>query len=48
MDYHIINDDVISEIEGIKVVIIDFVNDREEDIILKNKIIKSIIHKSAK
>lgn len=48
MDYHIINDDVIGEIGGVAVVIMDCVNDREEDIILKNRIINSIIKKAAK
>ena len=44
----IIHDDVLSDIEGSFVVIMDCVNDREEDIIIKNKILKSIITKAGK
>ena len=48
MKYSIIHEDVLSDIEESFVVIMDCVNDREEDIIIKNKILKSIISKAGK
>jgi len=48
LKYHIIHDDTLGDFEEPLVVIIDCINDREEDIILKNKILKSIIQKADK